>query len=117
MVNIDQHHDQSMLHTQGIDCSNWASPFVIFKEYPNLNRYFYKWFYTSVTEDFHYCGEFTGVSYSAKKYNISEFNKREGIFPVFDLVVFCKSRAYVPSNYWEFFDLYFDLVRGCVKNV
>lgn len=110
LVNFDQHHDQFIMHgVERVDCSNWASPQVMYREFKELDFYRYSWIPTSLTQDFEFVKEYPCYHYSAEII--------EDIDPLirwcfYDAVIFCRSMAYVPSNYWEFFD---DIFQKMIK--
>lgn len=109
LVNVDQHHDQSFLHSKVADCSNWAYPDMIQSACSRLKTYHYTWIHSPITSDFECCRSYEGLNYEFTCDRIENFwfyFKED-----FDFVIFCKSLAYVPSNYWDLFSTLLVYVR------
>lgn len=118
VYNVDQHHDQFVGHSINTDCSNWASPQIISREFPNIEEYNYVWYSTELSEDKSLVKEFPSASLSY----CSHILNFEDLFSyscdckqnpwIADLVVFCKSKAYVPSNFWDVLDGLYKIAQG-----
>ena len=120
VYNVDQHHDQFVGHSINTDCSNWASPQIISREFPNIEEYNYVWYSTELSEDKSLVREFPPASlqlYYSRIFNFEDlFSYNIGYNQpnpwLADLVVFCKSRAYVPSNFWDVLDGLYKIAQG-----
>lgn len=112
--NIDQHHDLYVMHgTDKLDCSNWAYPKFVKQFIPNVELYKYNWFYTNLSDDYGFISDcaLNGIKYTGYKIPIRQFtdvvvNRSQ----IYDMIIFCTSRAYVPKNYWQVFDGMYDSV-------
>lgn len=105
--NIDQHHDLHNMHGEKLDCSNWACPKFVKQAAPSVEQYTYNWFYTNLSDDFVFISDCSlyGIKYKGYKKHIRRFvDEVVSRNRIYDMVVFCTSRAYVPKNYWEVFE-------------
>ena len=111
--NVDQHHDLYNMHGEKLDCSNWACPEYVKQAAPSVEQYTYNWFYTNLSDDYGFMNDCSldGFKYKGYKRHIRQFtdvvvNRSQ----IYDMVVFCTSRAYVPKNYWKVFEgLYYSM--------
>ena len=96
-----------------LDCSNWAYPKFVKQAIPSVELYKYNWFYTNLSDDYGFMNDCSlyGIKYKGYKKHIRQFTDAViNHSQIYDMVIFCTSRAYVPKNYWGVFDGMYDSV-------